>query len=289
MIAQLLRKRTLTLFAVLLTLALQAQDRFGGLALYTVRDDMSKNAVETLKAVADVGYAYVEAAGYNDGKFYGMDPKDFKKTLKEVGLEPVSTHQGGLTLENADQMIADVKAAGFKYFVIPVPPMGHFKVEDGKMGMSDELELLADVLNTVGKKCKAAGLELLYHNHDFEFVKNSKGIIPIEYFLENTDPGTVNFEMDLYWVTRAGADPVAYFEKYPGRFKLWHVKDMDEEGKFAPVGTGSIDFSRILKEKDKSGMIYYYVEQDRTWDKKPLEVIKTSHEGLKKFGFNESD
>ena len=95
--------------------------------------------------------------------------------------------------------------------------------------------------------------------------------------------------MDLYWVTRAGADPVAYFEKYPGRFKLWHVKDMDEEGKFAPVGTGSIDFSRILKEKDKSGMIYYYVEQDRTWDKKPLEVIKTSHEGLKKFGFNESD
>jgi len=289
MIAQLLRKRTLTLFAVLLTLALQAQDRFGGLALYTVRDDMSKNAVETLKAVADVGYAYVEAAGYNDGKFYGMDPKDFKKTLKEVGLEPVSTHQGGLTLENADQMIADVKAAGFKYFVIPVPPMGHFKVEDGKMGMSDELELLTDVLNTVGKKCKAAGLELLYHNHDFEFVKNSKGIIPIEYFLENTDPGTVNFEMDLYWVTRAGADPVAYFEKYPGRFKLWHVKDMDEEGKFAPVGTGSIDFSRILKEKDKSGMIYYYVEQDRTWDKKPLEVIKTSHEGLKKFGFNESD
>ncbi len=289
MIAQLLRKRTLTLCAVLLTLAMQAQDRFGGLALYTVRDDMSKNAVETLKAVADAGYAYVEAAGYNDGKFYGMEPKDFKKTLKEVGLEPVSTHQGFENMDNIDEMIADVKAAGFKYFVIPVPPMGHFKSEDGKMSMSEELEFLTNVINTVGKKCKAAGLELLYHNHDFEFVKNSKGIVPIEYFLENTDPGTVNFEMDLYWVTRAGADPVAYFEKYPGRFKLWHVKDMDEEGKFAPVGTGSIDFSRILKEKDKSGMIYYYVEQDRTWDKKPLEVIKTSHEGLKKFGFNESD
>lgn len=271
---------------ILLTLAVQAQDRFGGLALYTVRDDMSKNAVETLKAVADAGYAYIEAAGYNDGQFYGMQPQEFKKTLKEVGLEPVSTHQGGLTLENADQMIADVKAAGFKYFVIPVPPMGHFKVEDGKMGMSDDLEFLTDLLNTVGKKCKAAGLELLYHNHNFEFVKNSKGVVPIEYFLENTDPGTVNFEMDLYWVTRAGADPLTYFEKYPGRFKLWHVKDMDDEGKFAPVGTGNIDFSRILKEKDKSGMIYYYVEQDRTWDKKPLEVIKISHDGLKKFGFN---
>ena len=286
MISQFLRKRTLTFCMILLTLAVQAQDRFGGLALYTVRDDMSKNAVETLKAVADAGYAYIEAAGYNDGQFYGMQPQEFKKTLKEVGLEPVSTHQGGLTLENADQMIADVKAAGFKYFVIPVPPMGHFKVEDGKMGMSDDLEFLTDLLNTVGKKCKAAGLELLYHNHNFEFVKNSKGVVPIEYFLENTDPGTVNFEMDLYWVTRAGADPLTYFEKYPGRFKLWHVKDMDDEGKFAPVGTGNIDFSRILKEKDKSGMIYYYVEQDRTWDKKPLEVIKISHDGLKKFGFN---
>ncbi len=286
MTSLLLRKRILTLCIILLTLAVQAQDRFGGLALYTVRDDMLKNAVETLKAVADAGYAYVEAAGYNEGKFYGMKPQDFNKTLKEVGLEPVSTHQGGLTLENADQMIADVKAAGFKYFVIPVPPMGHFKVEEGKMGMSDDLEFLTELLNTVGKKCKAAGLELLYHNHDFEFMKNSNGVVPIEYFLENTDPGTVNFEMDLYWVTRAGADPLAYFEKYPGRFKLWHVKDMDEEGKFAPVGTGKIDFSRILNEKDKSGMIYYYVEQDRTWDKKPLDVIKTSHEGLKKFGFN---
>ncbi|MGA9270504.1 MAG: sugar phosphate isomerase/epimerase [Lutimonas sp.] len=286
MISQLFRKRTLTLCMILLTLAVQAQDRFGGLALYTVRDDMSKNAVETLKAVADAGYAYVEAAGYNDGKFYGMEPKEFKKTLKQVGLKPVSTHQGFETLDNIDQMIADVKAAGFKYFVIPVPPLGHFKSEDGKMSMSDDLEFLTSVLNTVGEKCKAVGLELLYHNHDFEFVKNSKGIVPIEYFLENTDPDTVNFEMDLFWVTKAGADPLAYFEKYPGRFKLWHVKDMDEEGKFAPVGTGKIDFSRILKEKDKSGMIYYYVEQDNTWGKEPLDVIKTSHEGLKKFGFN---
>ena len=281
-----LKKRAITFFAILLALALQAQERFGGLALYTVREDMSKNAVETLKAVADAGYAYVEAAGYNDGKFYGMEPAEFNKTIKGIGLEPVSTHQGGLTLDNADQMIADVKAAGFKYFVIPVPPMGHFKVQDGKMGMSNELEFLTELLNTVGAKCKAAGLELLYHNHDFEFVKNEDGVVPIEYFLENTDADTVNFEMDLFWVTKAGADPLAYFEKYPGRFKLWHVKDMDEEGKFAPVGNGKIDFSRILNEKAKSGMIYYYVEQDRTWDQKPLDVIKISHEGLKKFGFN---
>lgn len=286
MISQLIRKRTLTLCAILLTLAMQAQDRFGGLALYTVREDMSKNAVETLKAVADAGYAYIEASGYNDGKFYGMEPGEFKKTLKEAGLEPISTHQGFETLDNIDQMIADVKAAGFKYFVIPVPPMGHFKSENDVMSMSGELEFLTNVINTVGEKCRAVGLELLYHNHDFEFVKNKDGIVPIEYFLEHTDPEVVNFEMDLFWVTKAGADPLTYFEKYPGRFKLWHVKDMDNEGKFAPVGTGNIDFSRIVKEKAKSGMIYYYVEQDQTWGKKPLEVIKKSHKGLKKFGFN---
>lgn len=279
-------KRTATILLILLSLTLQAQDKFGGLALYTVRDEMQSDPVKTLKAVADAGYAYVEAAGYTDGKFYDMTPEDFAKALKEAGLKPVSTHQGDMTMENVDQMITDVKKAGFKYFVIPVPPMGHFINEDGKMSMSGELKFLTEVLNSVGKKCKAAGLELLYHNHDFEFVKNEDGIVPIQYFLEHTDADTVNFEMDLYWVTKAGADPLAYFEKYPGRFKLWHVKDMDEEGKFAPVGLGKIDFNRILEQKARSGMKYYYVEQDQTWGKNPLEVIKISHKGIKEIGFN---
>ena len=266
---------------------LLAQKNFGGLALYTVREDMGKDPAQVLQQVSDAGYAYVEAAGYNDGKYYGMEPEVFKKTLKEMGLTPISTHQGSVTLENADQQIADAKAAGFKYFVIPIPPMGHFKVdrETRTMGMSDELELLADVFNTIGKKCKDAGLELLYHNHDFEYKKNENGIVPIEYFLENCDPELVNFQMDLFWVTRAGADPVAYFEKYPGRFKIWHVKDMDDEKRFAPVGKGNIDFGRILAKKDLSGMKYYMVEQDMTFNNKPLEVIKISHEGLKKIGF----
>jgi sugar phosphate isomerase/epimerase len=105
--------------------------------------------------------------------------------------------------------------------------------------------------------------------------------------LENLDAKYVNFQMDLYWVTKAGADPVAYFEKYPGRFKIWHVKDMDDQGRFAPVGTGSIDFTRLLENKDLAGMKYYIVEQDQTFDgMEPLEAIKISHEGLKKFGFN---
>ena len=249
---------------------------------------MAADSKSTFKAVADAGYKYIEAAGYADGKFYNMSPSDFKKFIKEIGLSPVSTHQGSVTLENADAMIADVKEAGFEYFVIPVPPMGLFKFdqETKTMSMTGGAANLAEIVTIIGKKCKKAGLKLLYHNHDFEFVKDVDGIVTIDYLLENTDPEYVNFQMDLYWVTKAGADPVAYFEKYPGRFKIWHVKDMDDQGRFAPVGKGKIDFARILQNKRLSGMKYYMVEQDMTFDGlKPLEAIKISHDGLKKIGF----
>ena len=266
-----------------------SQDKFGGLTLYTVRNEMGTNPEETLKAVADAGYKFIEAAEYTDGKFYNMSPVDFKKHVNDLGMKTLSAHMGSVTLENADEQIADAKAAGFKYFVIPVPPMGHFKYDSKtrSIGIDGKIEDIAEILNTLGKKCNEAGLELLYHNHEFEFKKDSSGVIPIEYFMENTDPALVNFQVDLYWVVKAGADPVAYMEKYPGRFKIWHIKDMDDQGRFAPVGTGTIDFANILKAKDVSGMQYYIVEQDRTFDDmKPLEAIKISHEGLKKFGFN---
>ena len=271
------------------TFSTYAQDKFGGLALYTVRDDMGTNAKATLQAVSDAGYKNIEAAGYEDGKYYGMTPADFKKMLKEMKLKPISTHQSSVTLENAEKQMADAKAAGFKYFVVPVPPMGMFEFNREKMsmGMKGSVQELAEVLNTLGEKAKKAGLKLLYHNHDFEFKKNEEGIVPIDYLLENLDPKLVNFQMDLYWVTKAGANPIAYFNKYPGRFKIWHVKDMDAQGRFAPVGQGSINFANILDNKALSGMKYYMVEQDMTFDgMKPLEAIKISHDGLKKFGFN---
>lgn len=262
---------------------------FGGLALYTLRDAMGENSKETLKAVSDAGYQYIEAAGYDNGKFYNMVPEAFRSYLEELNLRPVSTHQGSVTLDNADVMMADVKAAGFEYFVIPVPPMGLFKVDRDtrQMSMTGGAKNLAEILDTLGAKAKAAGLKLLYHNHDFEFVEDADGIVTIDYLLENCNPELVNFQMDLYWVTKAGADPLVYFDKYPGRFKIWHVKDMDEQGRFSPVGKGTIDFSRILAEKEKSGMLYYMVEQDKTFDGlEPLEAIKISHEGLGEFGFN---
>ncbi|WP_276391463.1 sugar phosphate isomerase/epimerase family protein [Eudoraea chungangensis] len=265
-----------------------AVENFGGLALYTVRDAMGENAKETLRAVADAGYENIEAASYADGKFYEMAPEEFKSYLDEIGLSPVSTHQGSVTMENADQMMADVKAAGFEYFVIPVPPMGMFtfNMENRTMNMKGTAAELAEILDTLGEKANKAGLKLLYHNHDFEFMKNDNGVVIIDYLLENCNPELVNFQMDLYWVTKAGADPVAYFDKYPGRFKIWHVKDMDDQGRFAPVGQGNIDFNSILDQKERSGMLYYMVEQDMTLDGlEPLEAIKISHEGLKEIGF----
>lgn len=266
-----------------------SQDKFGGLTLYTLRNDMGEDAEGTLKAVAAAGYKYIEAADYRDGKFYKMTPEEFKNALDELGLIPLSTHMGSVSLENADEQIADVKAAGFKYFVLPVPPRDFFAFdqENRSIKMKGDIKELTEFMNTLGKKCKEAGLELLYHNHDFEYKKDENGLVPIEYFMENTDPELVNFQVDLYWVVKAGADPIAYMEKYPGRYRIWHVKDMDDQGRFAPVGTGTIDFAKILEKKDISGMKYYIVEQDQTFDDMtPLEAIKISHKGLEKFGFN---
>lgn len=274
-------------FLLMLNFSCHSQERMGGLALYTVRDAMGENVKATLKAVADAGYQNIEAAGYADGKFYGMSPADFNSLLNDLNLVPISAHQSSVTLENAEAMMADVKAAGFEYFVVPIPPMGLFKFDSATMTMSmtGGAKNLAEILDVLGEKASAAGLKLLYHNHDFEFMEDEDGVVTIDYLLEHCNPDYVNFQMDLFWVTKAGADPLAYFDKYPGRFISWHVKDMDDEGKFAPVGKGNIDFKRILAEKEKSGMKYYMVEQDMTFTMKPLEAIKVSHEGIKKIGF----
>ena len=258
---------------------------FGGLALYTVRDSMASNPKNTLQAVADAGYAYVEAANYEDGKFYGMTPAEFKSYVESLGMTVKSAHMGMVNMENADQLIADVKVAGIEYFVIPVPPMGMFTFGPEGMGMKGTPDELVTIMNTLGEKCTNAGIKLLYHNHDFEFKAMEDGTIIEELLLEKCDPKHVNFQMDLFWVNKAEVDPLTYFEKYPGRFIAWHVKDMNDEGNFAPVGTGNIDFKRILAEKEKSGMEFYLVEQDQTFGLDPMEAIKISHKGLEEIGF----
>jgi sugar phosphate isomerase/epimerase len=279
---------TILLVLGLTSFAQIKSSKVGGIALYTLREEMKVDAKKTLREVANMGYAYVEASGYENGEYYGMSPEEFKSFMSEIGLEPRSTHQATVSLDNVDTLIQDAKAAGFKYFVIPIPPMGHFKKVSSDplvMSMSTQIEEVTDIINTIGKKCNEAGLQLLYHNHNFEFIENEKGVMPIDYFLTHTDPNEVNFEMDLYWVTKAGADPIAYMNKYPGRFKAWHLKDMDSLGRFAPVGTGSIDFKSILTNKSVSGMDSYFVEQDATFTETPMESIQMSHDAIKEIGF----
>lgn len=260
---------------------------FGGIALYTLRDTLAGDPKGVLQEVADLGYQYIEAAGYRDGKFYGMPPADFKAYLDEVGLTPVSSHHSDATTENVEQIVADLKTAGFEYLVIPVPPMGAFTFDPATrtLGMKQTTAEVMANINTIADKVAAGGLKCLYHNHDFEFKAGADGVVPIEYFLENSDPDKLNFQMDLYWVTKAEADPVDYFNRYPGRFHAWHVKDMDDQGRFAPVGEGNIDFGRILEAKEKSGMKFYLVEQDMCFNHTALEAIAISHKGLKEFGF----
>jgi sugar phosphate isomerase/epimerase len=260
---------------------------FGGLALYTLRDTLAGDPKGVLKKVAETGYKYIEAAGYKDGKFYGMTPTAFKNYLAEVGLTPVSSHHSDVTIDNVDQIVEDLKEAGFQYLVIPIPPMGAFTYDAATktLGMNQSAEMVMANVNAIAAKCVAGGIKCLYHNHDFEFKAGEDGIVPIDYFLENSDPAVLNFQMDLYWVTKAGADPVAYFDRYPGRFKAWHVKDMDDQGRFAPVGEGNIDFKRILAAREKSGMEFYLVEQDMCFNHTALEAIAISHRGLREIGF----
>lgn len=269
------------------TTEITADTDFGGLALYTLRDTLAGDPKGVLKQVAETGYKYIEAAGYKDGMFYGMEPAAFKNYLDEVGLTPISSHHSDVTTENVDQVVTDLKTAGFEYLVIPIPPMGAFTYDaaTNTLGMNQSAETVMTNVNAIAERVVAGGLKCLYHNHDFEFKAGEDGIVPIDYFLENSDPAKLNFQMDLYWVTKAEADPVAYFDRYPGRFISWHVKDMDDQGRFAPVGEGNIDFKRILAAREKSGMEFYLVEQDMCFNHSALEAIAISHKGLGEIGF----
>ncbi len=240
-----------------------------GLQLYTVRDAMAKDPSGTLAKVAQIGYTSVEGATYTGTqKFYGMSPSEFANLLKQNGLVIPSSHyrlgeempngkvDEGTILHNWDKAVDDAAGAGIKYMVCA------YLAVDERKGI-DHYKYVADQLNIAGERCKKSGLQLCYHNHDFEFIKQND-VLPYDILL-SSDKDLVKMEMDMYWVTKAGYDPVALFEQHPGRFILWHLKDMDNTDKkeFTEVGNGVIDFKRIFKHKKKAGMKYFFVEQDK--------------------------
>lgn len=251
-----------------------------GVQLYTVREQCEKDFEGTIKQVAAIGYKQVEV--YD---FYGKTAAEARKLLDDNGLKAPSGHWLLAKLrKSVDKCIEDAKTIGCEYLIMPI-------LDAPERKTLDQYKRHAAFFNKIGEKCKAAGIQFGYHNHNFEFQKFGE-TTAFDFLLKELDPELVKFEMDCFWVTHAGQDPVALMEKYPGRFPLLHIKDLKagheatteldaRMGLFAEVGSGTIDWKRIFKAAPKGGLKHYYVEQDYC-EMPPLESIKKSYEYLSK-------
>jgi sugar phosphate isomerase/epimerase len=236
-----------------------------GLQLWTLRDTIETETIQTLEKVSQIGYNSIEPYGFN-GSFYGIPAGEFRKFIEGLGMRLTSTHTG-ISPENCDRYIEAGNEAGLEYLVLPSPGRGMNSAEDYKK--------LADDLNLMGEKVARAGMRLGYHNHAGEFTAFG-GESGYDILLNHTDPEKVCFQLDIFWIIKAGKDPMHYFEKYPGRFELWHVKDMDQAGESTVIGSGTIDYRKIFKEAKHSGMKRFYVEQE-SYEGTPIEAVEASY------------
>ncbi len=245
-----------------------------GLQLYTVRDQMEQDLQGTLKKISGIGYNYLEAAGYRDGLLYNYEPEEFAQLLRRLNMKLVSSHVN-VTEENIDEVIRAHTKAGCEYIVLPYLTQNERKE-------LDDYKRLAEKLNRLGEKTAIAGIRMGYHNHDFEF-EEMNGRKGFDVLLKETEPELVTFEIDLFWVLYAGINPMEYLENYPGRFELWHLKDMNnrEDKDFTEIGKGIIDFEMIFDVAERSGMKYFFVEQDMC-KRPPLESIEISYRNVQK-------
>lgn len=256
-----------------------------GLQLYTIRDAMAADALGSLKKISDMGYKNVELADYSNGKFYGYAPAEFKKIVNDLGMEIISSHTSveaeGITAGSAKKMADDHAAMGVKYCVQPW-------VEEVDRNIESYKRMIAD-WNQVGEIMKNVGIQFGYHNHNFEFA-NIDGVVPYyDIFMTEMDADLITMELDMYWATKAGQDPVEMFNKYPGRFQLFHFKDMARQSDpffdvvkddITSVGAGLIDFKRIYAAGETAGMKYMFVEDDNQGNGKPFEAVEISVNNL---------
>ena len=246
-----------------------------GLQLYSVRDLMKQDMPGTLAKIAAIGFKEVEFAGLFD-----RSPKEVRAMLDKNGLTAPGTHVDWVTVGGKlPQVLETAKILGHQFVIIPY-------LTDDDRKKPDVYKRLADVLNRAGTESAKAGIQMAYHQHGFEFVpfEGISGKLPYDYLLDNTDPKLVKMELDLCWITAAERDPVVYFNKYPGRFPLVHVKDWLKDGKpatayagalgpdtkftgnMANVGQGSIDWKRIFAQSDQAGIKHYIIEHDNPKD-----------------------
>jgi sugar phosphate isomerase/epimerase len=223
-----------------------------GIQLYSVRKEMMADAIGTLNKLGQIGYQEIESAQSEKGNYYGLAPKEIKKILKDQGMTLRSGHTH--IDANWQKSIDEAAEAGQEYIICSVLPSPGQTVENYQKS--------ADMFNQAGEQCKKSGLMFGYHNHASEY-DTVDGQVLYDVLLNRAQPDLVHMEMDLGWVIAAGKDPIAYFEKYPGRFPLWHLKDMNVvEKRSVEFGKGTVDVIGLFKHAKQSGMKYYFVEQE---------------------------
>jgi sugar phosphate isomerase/epimerase len=263
-----------------------------GVQLYTVRDAMKTDFAGTIAKVAAIGYQEVEFAGYFD-----HSPKDVRAILDKNGLASPSVHVDYATVEMMwPKALETAQIIGHSYIICPW-------IDEKQRKEPGGWKRAADLFNRAGEASKKAGIQFGYHNHSFEFdpADSLGGKLPYDFLLAETDPKLVTMEMDLCWISVAGKDPLAYFEKYPGRFPLVHVKDWVKDassssgyqgamgqsvkygGRMADVGQGAVDWKRIFAHSGKAGIKHYFVENDDP--KSAFDDIKISYEYLHNLQF----
>ncbi|KAA5542892.1 sugar phosphate isomerase/epimerase family protein [Adhaeribacter rhizoryzae] len=240
-----------------------------GLQLYSVKDVLEKDLKGTLQQLASIGYTEAESYPGQQGHYYGMEAKAFGDMLRDMGITLVSSHVGSGNkdskpgawqqanlMQNFPELAAKAAETGQKYITCS-------SLDGSLRKTTDDLKRTAELFNKSGETAKNAGLQFAYHNHAFEFEKIGD-VMVYDYLLENTDPELVKYELDLFWVVNGGQDPLAYFSKYPNRFPLCHVKDMDKQDKSknTEIGSGAINYQQILKAAKEAGMKHYLVEQE---------------------------
>ncbi|EAR14786.1 Sugar phosphate isomerase/epimerase [Robiginitalea biformata HTCC2501] len=251
-----------------------------GLQLFTVNDDMNRDPLGTLKAVQAMGYEDFEIYGFDPEPvtYYGLEAARLRSSLDTLGLTVSSGHYGFSTFFDApedrmrwftDRCIQGALALGSPYITWPWLAPDYRTAENYRK--------LAGMLNRIGEQVKAAGLGFAYHNHGFEF-KAAGEVTPYELLLRETDPELVKLQMDLYWVVHAGrTTPQQLVSEHPGRFVMWHIKDMDTRTRdYTELGNGSIHYPNILPDPDASGLEYYYIEQGGNFASSPLESVAAS-------------
>jgi sugar phosphate isomerase/epimerase len=243
-----------------------------GIQLWTVRDVIDSDLTGTLTSLSKFGYNSLEAFGF-DGSFYKHPAKEFRKMCNDLGMDITSTHTG-INAANAAEYVEKGAEAGLEYLILP-----SFSGRPDKT--LDDYKTVAQEMNQIGEITKKSGIKFAYHNHNHEF-KSIDGKLPYDILLAETDPALVSFEMDIFWVVKAGQDPVQYFEKHPGRFQTWHIKDMGNDGESCIVGNGKIKFKDLLKHSKKAGLQRFFVEQEQYAEGTPIYCAEQSCKYIQK-------